>query len=185
MGTTIKFDKATVATIAGAEYLMLSLPDYEAKVKARKFSAEAPDKPHVAEIKQFRKKRSLDANARCWALCQKLSEVLGLTKEEVYIRHIREVGPFAMFDLVEEAIGKFTEAWRLGRIGWIVDVLDDSLRPGYKKVAAYYGSSSYNAAEMSRLINSIADECRAQGIETLSPEELKSLLGEWEDARAG
>lgn len=44
----------------------------------------------------------------------------------------------------------------------------------------YYGSSSYNTAEMSKLIELIVQECKTQDIETKSDAEIKSLLESWD-----
>jgi hypothetical protein len=46
-------------------------------------------------------------------------------------------------------------------------------------VILYYGSSTYDTAQMSRLINNIIEECRQLGIETKSEEEVQSLLRQW------
>ena len=37
------------------------------------------------------------------------------------------------------------------------------------------GSSDYDTAQMSRLIEIIVEECKTQGIETLTPEELARM----------
>ena len=58
-------------------------------------------------------------------------------------------------------------------------MLADSKLPGYKKVRTYFGSSSYDTREMSVLINSIVDDCKEQGIETMTPDELKSMVEAW------
>jgi hypothetical protein len=50
---------------------------------------------------------------------------------------------------------------------------------GCTNVTLYYGSSTYDTNQMSRLINNIVEECRLQGIETRSQEELESLLNAW------
>lgn len=44
------------------------------------------------EAKKYRKKRSLDANAYCWVLINKLAEKLNLKPIEVYRKAIYEVG---------------------------------------------------------------------------------------------
>ena len=41
------------------------------------------------EIKKYRRKRSLDANAYAWVLMSKLAEVLHTSKEEVYEEMLR------------------------------------------------------------------------------------------------
>ena len=43
----------------------------------------------------------------------------------------------------------------------------------------YYGSSTYDSAQMSRLIDLVVQECQAQGIETKTPEELALLKEDW------
>jgi hypothetical protein len=43
----------------------------------------------------------------------------------------------------------------------------------------YYGSSYYDTAQMSRLIELAVQDCKELGIETRSEEEIASLLGEW------
>jgi hypothetical protein len=45
---------------------------------------------------------------------------------------------------------------------------------------AYYGSSTYDTAQMHRLLDAIMEECKTQGIETRPQEEIESLLAYWE-----
>jgi hypothetical protein len=52
------------------------------------------DKDKKFEIKEYHEKRSLDANAYCFVLCQKIANVIRSTKEEVYRKAIKEVGTF-------------------------------------------------------------------------------------------
>lgn len=49
----------------------------------------------------------------------------------------------------------------------------------FKIINAYYGSSSFNSKQMSRLINDVVEDCKVYGIETKTPEEIKSLLESW------
>lgn len=41
------------------------------------------------------------------------------------------------------------------------------------------GSSVYNTKQMSRLIDHVVQDCKAVGIETLTPLELDRLKGDW------
>ena len=130
-----------------------------------------------------RKKRSVDANDYCWVLCTKIAEKLQdgkamVTKEDVYRKHIAAVGVYEALAIREEAVERFTEEWAKRGTGWLTQVVDSKL-PGTKKVFAYYGSSTYDTQEMSRLIESIIQDCMALGIETLPPEVLESLLTQW------
>lgn len=50
---------------------------------------------------------------------------------------------------------------------------------GYHNVISYFGSSDYDTKQMSRLIDLIVQDCKAQGIETLSEEKLAAMNEEW------
>lgn len=133
----------------------------------------------VVEIKQYRKQRSLDANAYLWVLCQKIAEALHTTKELVYQKAVREVGQFEILPIREDAVETWVERWGSKGLGWFAEVLDDSKLHGYKKVISYYGSSVYDTHEMSVLIDEIVSQCQELGIETLPPDELESLKALW------
>jgi hypothetical protein len=126
-------------------------------------------------IAPYRKKRSLDANAYMWQLCQKLAEKLGTTKEAVYKKAIRDVGQFEIIPIRNDAAERWIEIWRGKGLGWFAEVMDDSKLKGYKKVITYYGSSVYDSREMSVLVDYIVQECKDQEIETLPEHELAAL----------
>ena len=78
----------------------------------------------------------------------------------------------------EKAVDDFIKAWQNNGIGWICEVVDSTL-DGCKKVFAYYGSSTYDTKQMSRIIDMAVQDAEALGIETMPPEELESLLAQW------
>ena len=180
--TSIRFGKASVMTIDGKDYLMLALPDYENAIKSKKFVSEQGREDYIAELKQYRKKRSLDSNAYYFVLLGKLSEVLRIPTTELYREHIKEIGGnFEIMPIREEAVDKFTEIWRSNGLGWVVDDLGKSKLDGYRNIKAYYGSSTYSTDQMSRLINMAVDDCREQGIEHLPPAEIERMMEQWDD----
>jgi len=136
-------------------------------------------KQYVAELKQKTTKRSLDANAYCWVLCDEIAKIIGSTKEMVYQKNIREVGVFQITPIKNAAVKAWREAWEDHGLGWITDILSESKLPGYTNVINYFGSSMYNTKEMSRLIDSLVTEAQEIGIETLPEDELKSLVESW------
>ena len=131
------------------------------------------------EIKQARKKRSLDSNSYCWILCQKIAEVIGSTKELVYQEIIKRVGQFEIIPIKDEAVTRWIEVWKGKGLGWHSEVMEDSKLAGYKKVISYYGSSVYSVSEMGVLLNEIVSNCNELEIETLPPNELESLKQSW------
>ena len=130
------------------------------------------------ELKKASTKRSLDANAYCWVLCTKIATAVGITKEEVYQRAIQEGDQYLMCCVTDEDYDSFVRVWSSKGIGWRVQIVDDA-GMGTKTVFAYYGSSVYDTRAMSRLIDSLVQEAKALGIETMPEEEVRSLLEAW------
>ncbi|MDQ9744386.1 hypothetical protein RF397_17385, partial [Acinetobacter baumannii] len=57
------------------------------------------DKLYIAQIKEYRKKRSLDANAYCWKLIGDIADALRTSKEEVYLLMLKRYGQGGMVSL--------------------------------------------------------------------------------------
>lgn len=128
-------------------------------------------------IQRQRKDRSLTANAYMWALCDELAKVLKISKEEVYRRAIKQVGVYESLSMQSVAYERFKQAWEGRGTGWVVDMLmNDGVRV---QCNAYYGSSTYNSVEMARLIDWIVEECKEQGIDTLTERERSLLIDRW------
>lgn len=130
------------------------------------------------EIKKYRNKRSLDANAYMWVLISKLEEKVNISKDVIYKDAIRNIGVYEVIPVKNEAVERFIEAWTKNGLGWVCETTKSKLE-GYTNVLAYYGSSTYDTAEMSRLIDLIVQECKQLNIETMSKEELDSLIESW------
>lgn len=133
----------------------------------------------TVEIKQFRKKRSLDANAYCFVLCQKIAEVIKNTKEYVYKQAIKQIGQFEIVPIRNDAVERWMVAWNSKGLGWQSEILEDSKLEGYKKTINYYGSSVYDTKEMSLLLEEIVGQAKGLGIETMSEVEKVALLDKW------
>ena len=125
------------------------------------------------EAKKHREKRSLDANAYCWVLVNKLSEKLDMPANEVYRLNIREIGVFEIVPIKDEAVERFKTSWSKNGIGWICEEISKSKLDGYTNLIAYYGSSVYNTKEMSKFIDLLVEECKLQGIPTDTPEQIQ------------
>lgn len=134
------------------------------------------------EIKKYREKRSKDANAYCWVLCEKIANAVKSTKEDVYREEIKQVGVYTPLPIKNEAVEKFDAVWRGKGLGWFTEVVDDSKLEGYKLVFAYHGSSTYDTQEMSRLIDNIVQDAKAVGIVTETPDEIEKMKTLWAQA---
>lgn len=131
------------------------------------------------EIKPYKARRSLDANAYFFVLADKLAEKLNTTKEDIYRNAIRDIGGVSETVCVKnEAVERLCEGWTRQGLGWQTDTFPSKIE-GCTNVILYYGSSTYDSAQMSRLIDNIVQECKVQGIETMTPNELANMLSLW------
>ena len=131
------------------------------------------------EVKPYRERRSLDANAYFFVLADKLAEKLNTTKEEIYRNAIKQIGGVSETVCVKnQAVERLCEGWCQNGIGWQTDTFPSKIE-GCTNVILYYGSSTYDVEQMSRLISSIVQDCQAVGIETRTPDEIANLLSMW------
>lgn len=138
------------------------------------------DKLYNLEVKEHRKKRSLDANAYAWVLIHKLAEAMKLSPVEVYREAIRNVGnnftPMCVREQDAEALKK---NWSSHGLGWLCEDLGQSQVPGCVNLACYHGSSCYTSSQMSVLIDNLVQDSKALDIETLPPDKLALLKEDW------
>ncbi len=140
------------------------------------------DKDKQYELKEYRQKRSNDANAYCWVLCDKIGKELSresqvITKEMVYKDAITQIGTFEPMIIEEKAFENFKRIWSKQGLGFIVQEV--SKKDKCIRVNCYYGSSTYNTKEMSLLIQALVELAKSLNIETKSEKEISSLLEAW------
>ena len=127
------------------------------------------------ELKPYKEKRSLSANALAWVYCDKLAEKLKTTKERIYQDAIDNVGVFEEIKVNSPEAGqRFKRIWKQNGLGWLTKTIDDTT------ILAYYGSSTYDTKQMARLIDYLQEECKEQGIETRPQWEVDAMLTEWD-----
>ena len=133
------------------------------------------------EIKKYNPGRSKDANAFCWALCTDIGNAIRppVLKEEVYRKAIRDVGEYEPLPIREDAVETFQRRWASHGVGWFAEVVDNSKLKGYKLVFAYYGSSTYDTAAMSRLLDYLVDDAKQMGLVLPATKEQEEMLKQW------
>lgn len=168
----IKINALNAMKIGGNIILNISIPSkFKSAVESFVNGFNAANDYELAKVK---KKRSLSANGYAWALMDEIAAALRITKEEVYRKAINDVGVFTEMRFKDaEAARRFKPIWQANGMGWLTKTIDDTT------VYAYYGSSSYDTAEMARLIDYIVDEAKRLHIETLPPDRLEIMKTEW------
>lgn len=179
---TLNFTDASIEVGEKGFYLKTLIQPSEVR-QARQFVLSRRNRPYVLEIKEKKEKRSLDANAYFWQLLSELANALGSTKEELYLQYVHDFGPFRDFTLTPEEAKTFRTAWSKLGSGWPTEQVDYAADGERVVIRAYYGSSTYNVKQMSRLIDSVVDDCKAVGVETMSPDKLALLKDEWNAQR--
>lgn len=137
------------------------------------------------KIDRYREKRSLDANRYLWKICSLLADKLSddgvpHTKEEMYQKAIKARGIYREQGELPIDFAKTSRtAWEMLGTGWITEQVD--FEPDGERVIVryYYGSSTYNSKQLSRVIDWLIVECQQLGIETKSQAEIDSLLQSW------
>lgn len=135
------------------------------------YNAEAID----IQMKVYKGKKSQGQNKLLWEMLTRLAIKLQTDKVELYKDFVRKYGVSEQMVIKDEAIESFSKVWGKNGLAWFVDIVDKSREhQGFSWVSAYYGTSEYDKAQMSRLISQVFDECKTQGIPTISNDELKA-----------
>ena len=132
------------------------------------------------DIKEYRKKRSLNANAYFHTLCDKIAEAQGISHTEAHNHLIAEYG--CMDEEVKNLIIDDDIPWlKLSSLHLRPTTATRMMDNGklYRVYIVMRGSHTYDTKEMSRLIDGTVFEAKELGIETLTPNELERMKQQW------
>lgn len=141
----------------------------------RAFESLKDDIELSVQVKEYRKKRSLSQNAYMWVLLDEIGKAVNRSKEDVYRELVKDYGVFEIIPLKDEAVKRFNHNWAKNGLGWFTDVLGKSKLKGYTNLIVYYGSSTYDTKEMTRLLDAVINECQELGIQTMTLSEIMLL----------
>ena len=141
---------------------------------------EMRDKDKLSiEVKPYRERRSLDANAYFWVLCDKLAGKLHKGKTEIYREYIKDIGGVSETVCIKNsAVERLCEGWSKNGIGWQTETFESKIE-GCTNVILYYGSSTFSTEQMSTLLDLIIQDCHDQGIPTETPNEIARMKALW------
>lgn len=123
-------------------------------------------------LAKHREKRSKDANACLWACLGDIAEALHTDNWSVYLYMLELYGQFEYVLVRTEAVEALTKVWRTVR------VLDEA--DGMTGVLCFFGSSTYNTKEFSRLLDGVISEMKEMHIPTPPSEEMQAMIEEME-----
>lgn len=133
------------------------------------------DRGKLFDIKEHKEKRSLNANAYCWAIIGKIAEALRppQTKDAVYLEMLKSYGQSQLVSVLSDI--------KIDGYFKYYEIAGESTLNGknFTHYRVYKGSSEYNTKEMSLLIDGIVHEAQNLGIETMPQDEIERLKGMW------
>lgn len=113
------------------------------------------------KVDKHRNKRSLDANNYAWHLITEISNVMRLSKEEVYFQFLKDYGQRDYVSMLSNVpIGQYYKYYEK-------QCTYKQNSNTFNSYLIYKGTSQYDSYEMSIFIDGLVQEARNLGIQTL------------------
>jgi len=140
---------------------------------------ELKDKPYICEIKPYRKRRSLDANAYFHVLVDKISKATNRSSEDIKTQLVFDYGTIARDERGLKAGFKALKDIPMTQFFKYAKPIGECIENGktFVKYLIYKETHTLDSAEMATLIDGTIEEAKQLGIETLTPIELENLKG--------
>lgn len=126
------------------------------------------DDTKIYEVKEYKEKRNLDQNAKYWKLLNELALTLKIGVEELHFKMLKDYSQryeiLVPKDIKLRGIEYYERKSKIIRNGQEFIVYQ-----------IFTPSHELNTREFALLLQGLCNECKEQGIETLSPNELKKL----------
>ena len=142
--------------------------DFEALVD------EMRDKDKLSiEVKEFRQRRSLNANAYAWLLIGKIADILRAGKDEIYLKLLKRYGQSELISVLSHVpIGNY--------IKYYEEAGESKLNgKDFTHYRVYKGSSEFDSREMSIFIDGVVSEAKELGIQTETPNQIAEMKARW------
>ena len=136
----------------------------------------------ISEFKLEKGKRSLNANAYHYLLCDRIAKALGTTQIEVHNQLLADYGTLYTTDSLPQFILLKDNDDYLRELDFHLKPTpntEDRKGTTYRWFARVKPSREYDTAEMSKLIDGTIYEAKELNIETLTQDELNKLKSMW------
>lgn len=137
------------------------------------------------DIKQYKEKRSLDANGYYWVLTNKIANALNTSTAEVHLNQLIKYGVIdvdetgaARWCVMKDGV-KAPDGVYLQPTSHIVKMPGKDGEIIGRVYIVYRGSHTYNTKEMATLIEGTIQDAQELGIDTITPDEKEKMLAVW------
>lgn len=145
-------------------------------LQSRVDASQLQDKDLRLKAVRWTEKRSLNANGLLWSCLDKIATALNTDKWQVYLLMLKRYGKFTYLIVPKGAAERTKEMWRESEeVGDIV--VNGRIAT---QMLCYFGSSTYDTSEFTKLLNGVISEMEEMGIPTPNQEEADRALKEWE-----
>lgn len=158
-------------TRADGKTLFALSTDFDAAEELEKMA----DKDLRVRVVRYRKPRSLNANALFWHCVDEIATALRIDRETVYIDMLRQFGKSTYICVKPNMVEAVKKQWRECIELGIVKI---NGKPA-KQMQCFFGSSTYDTAEMSRLIDGTIETMRDLDLPLPIPKDVQMALEEW------
>lgn len=125
------------------------------------------------EVKPYREKRSLNANAYAWKLIGEIADAVRAGKDEIYLKCLKRYGQSELISVLSHVpIGNYVKYY---------EEAGESKLNGkdFTHYRVFKGSSEFDTREMSIFIDGVVSEAKGLGIQTETPEEIARIKSMW------
>lgn len=125
---------------------------------------------------KHREKRSLNANALLWKCLGDIAAAADTDKWSVYLQMLKRYGEFTYLVVKPQAVAMLKSTWRECEEIGEIDIHGEK----GVQMLCYYGSSTYDTKQFSRLLDGVISEMKEMKLETPTSEEMRRSLEIWE-----
>jgi hypothetical protein len=125
------------------------------------------------EVKQYREKRSLNANAYAWKIIGEIADIVRAGKDEIYLKLLKRYGQSELISVLSHVpIGNYVKYY---------EEAGESKLNGkdFTHYRVYKGSSEFDTREMSIFIDGVVSEAKELGIQTETPNQIAEMKARW------
>lgn len=136
------------------------------------------DREKRFEVKEWKAKRSLEANRFAWALIGQIADAMRMSKDDVYLTMLEHYGQSEIVSVVSDInVAGFFRYYKPIGTGTVQG-------KEFTHYRIFKGSSEFDTREMSIFLDGIIQEAENLGIPTMTQEEVERMKGAW-NPRAG
>lgn len=126
------------------------------------------------EVKPYRERRSLNANAYAWSLIGQIADIVRAGKDEIYLKLLKRYGQSELISVLSHVpIGNYVKYYEEAG----ESKLNGKMFTHYR---VFKGSSEFDTREMSIFIDGVVSEAKDLGIQTETPNQLAEMKARWE-----